>query len=103
MRLLARDIDTVAIQPEPGLRKSPDAEVFALAQSEGRVTVTYNIRDFMPLHSQYMAESKSHHGLILLTESRFPQRAAGTFGHIIEGIAGFAKTQQGQSFTHWLQ
>ena len=38
------------------------------AVSQQRAVVTFNHKDFVPLHHQYMAEEKEHWGIILSTE-----------------------------------
>ena len=47
LREAGHDVLTVS---EAGLVARSDAEVFALAQQEGRVLLTRNIRDFLALH-----------------------------------------------------
>ena len=43
---------------------TPDDEQLAFAASEGRAIVTFNVSDFMALHEQYLAENKTHYGII---------------------------------------
>ncbi len=70
--------DTAAISADPGLRGTPDAEVLELAAAQGRVLVTDNIRDFVPLSNAWAAQGRTHPGLLLLSSRTFPMTSART-------------------------
>ena len=78
--LRAAGHDVRALQEEPALEGLDDADVLALAASEGRIVVTRNSRHFAPIAREWAEEGRPHSGLILiwtLDHSRFVEIAAG--------------------------
>lgn len=67
--------DTVAISADAELRGSSDADVLELAVAAGRVLVTENIRDFVPLSNAWAAQERAHSGILLLSSRTFPMTA----------------------------
>lgn len=53
---------------ETGMKEADDEELLAYAAAEQRAIVTFNHKDFAPLHELYLAEGKEHWGIILSTE-----------------------------------
>lgn len=53
---------------ESEMDEAGDDVQLAYAVSQQRAVVTFNHKDFAPLHEQYMAEEKEHWGIILSTE-----------------------------------
>lgn len=47
-----------------------DADVLALAAQEGRIVITFNVRDFAPILRQWAEEQRSHAGCLLLVGIR---------------------------------
>lgn len=45
-----------------------DDQQLALAVSQQRALVTFNVSDFARLHEKYLADGKEHWGIILSTE-----------------------------------
>lgn len=72
-QLCAKGHDVVAIVADPALAGLADDQILAHATAAGRVLVTANIKDFMPLDARYRAASQSHAGLILVSTKTFPQ------------------------------
>src|SRR5215471_16452526 len=72
-RLRAKHHDVLAVVADPALAGIPDDQILAHAAANGRALVTANIRDFMPLNSQYSTSGTSHAGLILVSAKTFPQ------------------------------
>lgn len=64
-QLRRRDVDIVRCQ-EVGLRKADDAEHLAYAVEHGYILVSRD-EDFTMHHSQWMAEGKSHYGIVYIT------------------------------------
>jgi hypothetical protein len=64
--------DTVAVSANPEWRGATDAEVLELAASSGRIVVTGNIRDFVPLSNVWAAQGRAHPGMLLLSTKTFP-------------------------------
>jgi predicted nuclease of predicted toxin-antitoxin system len=50
---------------EADLDTATDEQQLAFATEEGRAILTYNIRDFAPLHRQWLADGRSHTGIIV--------------------------------------
>lgn len=80
--LTARGHDVLALDANLLSKALRDPEVLALATSEGRVLVTVNVKDFMPLVHRWLRAGRSHAGLILV-----PSRVKNEdFGPLISGI-----------------
>lgn len=56
---------------EEGRGGLSDDEQLAYATEQGRVICTCNIRDYLPLHADYLAQGKPHAGIILIHQQRF--------------------------------
>ena len=50
---------------EAGMDTAPDEDQLAYATSEGRAILTYNIRDFAPLHEEWQAAGRPHAGIVV--------------------------------------
>jgi len=74
LRKAGYDVDAVAERDD--LVGRSDRVVFGLACSEGRAVVTNNIKDFRPLAAEYLAQGRTHSGLILLPSTRTRSRGA---------------------------
>lgn len=72
-QLRAKGHDVVAVVADPALAGLADDQILAQATATGRVLVTANIKDFMPLDARYRAASQAHAGLILVSAKTFPQ------------------------------
>lgn len=72
-QLRAMHHDVLAVVADPALAAIPDEQILAHAAADGRALVTANIRDFMPLNSQYSTSGTPHAGLILVSAKTFPQ------------------------------
>jgi predicted nuclease of predicted toxin-antitoxin system len=72
-QLRAKGHDVLAVVADPALTALPDDQILAHAARTGRALVTANIKDFMPLDTQYRAASQEHAGLILISAKTFPQ------------------------------
>ena len=49
----------------------PDEEQLISATEQGRVIYTYNVGDFCRLHSTFLAEGRSHAGIIMAQQQRY--------------------------------
>ena len=72
-QLRVKGHDVIAVVTRPALVALPDDQILAYAGNEGRALVTANIKDLMPLDSQYRAAGQAHPGLILVSTKTFPQ------------------------------
>ena len=68
--LRQRGIDVTTVLEESRLG-FPDNEQLDFAAAEDRVICTCNLRDFLVLHAEYLAQAKTHGGIILIHQQRF--------------------------------
>jgi predicted nuclease of predicted toxin-antitoxin system len=62
--LRGRGYDVLTTE-EAGKDTASDAEQLAFATAENRALLTFNIRDFAPLHEQWQAAGQRHAGIIV--------------------------------------
>ena len=64
--LRGRGHDVRALDQEPALEGLEDAEVLALATSERRIVVTFNVHDFPEILRDWATAGRSHAGVLLV-------------------------------------
>lgn len=74
--LQQRGHDVVAVVERADLTGRGDRTILDTATSELRAVVTNNIKDFRPLAAEWLAQGRTHAGLILLPSSRTRTRSA---------------------------
>ena len=103
--LRSRGHDVVAVVERAELRELQDDEILAWAIGNGRAVVTENAGDFLRLHAGYLSRGKSHVGLILTTNARFPRTGA-SLGRLVIAIDELLQVLGSydalSSATHWL-
>jgi predicted nuclease of predicted toxin-antitoxin system len=100
-RLRGEGHDALAVTADPSLRGLSDPDLFEVAQQQGRTVVTYNRDDFEAIIREYAADSRDHHGLVIVHPTRFPSRE---LTRLAKALATLADTlQPSRSFTLWLQ
>jgi len=62
--LRSRGYDVLTTE-EAGLDSSTDEQQLAFATSESRAILTFNVRDFAPLHQHWQAANRSYTGIIV--------------------------------------
>ncbi len=62
--LRARGYD-IRTTEEAAMDTASDEDQLAFATGEGRAILTYNIRDFAPLHEQWQSTGRSHAGIVV--------------------------------------
>jgi hypothetical protein len=67
LRLRGLDVSSVS---EAGLLYRPDETQLAFAAQQGRVLVSFNVADFCRLHGDWLAQGKSHAGILLAHQRR---------------------------------
>jgi uncharacterized protein with PIN domain len=87
-QLRERGYDVVAVEESTELHALPDDTLLRWARSESRVVVTENVRDFMPLHSAFLARGESHFGIVFTSPRAFSRRRAAV-GRLISALATF--------------
>jgi predicted nuclease of predicted toxin-antitoxin system len=85
MTRLVVDLDwhgfDVRTTEDAGMDTAPDEDQLAFATAEGRSILTYNIRDFAPLHKQWLAAGRPHGGIIVSRQMAWRQ-----YGQLLERI-----------------
>jgi predicted nuclease of predicted toxin-antitoxin system len=93
--------DVVAVADLWKMRGRRDADVFGLAQREGRAVVTYDREDFERLVRRYIRANRPHHGLVIVLSARIP---SGEFARLTAALAALLDGPDlGPSFVVWLQ
>lgn len=62
--------DVVAVADRDDLAGRSDRTILEVASRERRAVVTNNIKDFRPLAAEWLAQGRTHGGLVLLPSSR---------------------------------
>ena len=62
--LRSRGYDVLTTE-EAGLDTASDEEQLAFATGKRRAILTFNIRDFAPLHTRWLAAGQSHAGIVV--------------------------------------
>ncbi|GAC1573420.1 MAG: hypothetical protein NVS3B18_06790 [Candidatus Dormibacteria bacterium] len=76
-QLRSRGLDVVGAVEMTQLRALSDREVLAHATESGRVLVSENVQDFLPLHAEHVEAGVKHAGLLLTTHRRYPRTRQG--------------------------
>jgi hypothetical protein len=70
LALRKRGVDVLTVL-EAGTIEDQDERQLAFAASQGRAIYSYNVGDFCRLHAQWLAEGRSHAGIILAQQLQF--------------------------------
>ena len=54
-----------------GMRQRPDEEHLLFATAQGRVLYGFNVSDFFQLHTEFLAQGRSHAGLVLAKQQTY--------------------------------
>ena len=86
--LRARHRDVASASERDDLRSLADAVIFEAMQSEARVIVTNNVRDFMPLAQQALQSGSTFYGLVFTSDKSLPRSKAntGTFISLLDAL-----------------
>jgi predicted nuclease of predicted toxin-antitoxin system len=87
-QLRGRGYDVIAVSERAELRDLPDEALLRWAQSDGRVLVTEDVRDFTVLHHTFLTRGDLHAGLILTSPRKFSRRMSAV-GSLIDALAAF--------------
>lgn len=104
-QLRRRGHDANAVTARTELRALADPEIFAVAQREQRAVVIENIDDFSAIADNHDRRGQTHHGLILLSPSRYPRGDPRTIGQMVTALAELLAERPGTaptSLRHWL-
>jgi hypothetical protein len=92
--LRARGLDVLTAQ-EADRMGVADQEQLAFAALSGRVICTFNVRDFVALHSEYMLNTEGHCGVIVSDQA--------DIGTLIRRILKLAATLSGDDMQNRLE
>lgn len=85
---------------EAGQAGASDEQQLAYAASQGRVLVTFNVKDFAQLHRRYLSESRFHAGIIAS-----PQRPLKEINRALQRLLAVANAEDLQNhleyLSHW--
>lgn len=81
---------------DPSLAGWDDEPLLELASSEGRILITRNGKDFIPLVKNWASKERSHAGLIVVP----PRIDHNQFGKIIHGIEAVLRTMTQEEWTN---
>jgi len=84
-QLRSHGLDVDAITEQPALLGTSDPAILELATAQSRILFTNNVKDFMPLHTQWGAIGRQHAGLLLVSSKAFPQ-ARGSLGAYVNAL-----------------
>jgi hypothetical protein len=68
--LRARGIEVTTVL-EAGMAGKSDSALLEYAASKGLTVYTFNVAHFCSLHTEYMAEGRSHAGIIVVYRQRY--------------------------------
>jgi hypothetical protein len=104
-QLCNRGHDVSAVSERPELRSFADADVFAVAQQEGRAVVSENIPDFSSIADAADQRGQAHFGLVLIDPAKYPRGQRRTIGRLVTELDRLLKGHPGDeptSLRHWL-
>jgi hypothetical protein len=90
-RLRGQGHDVLALDEHRELDGLSDVDVLALASQDGRVLITFNVRDFAPILRQWAGEQRSRAGCLLLVGIEQHE-----FGAILDRIRAVLEAGPGQ-------
>ncbi|MDQ4068945.1 MAG: DUF5615 family PIN-like protein [Actinomycetota bacterium] len=98
--------DVIACQEDSELRLLDDRTLLTRARSEGRVLVTENAKDFLPLVALGPSEGQGELALILTSNATFPRHTDRFIGDLIKALDVFLRQPPGSASeipVHWLR
>lgn len=68
--LRARNVDVLTVF-EAEMAGESDPAQLAYAAEQGRVIFTYNVGDFCRLHTEYLARTRTHAGIVTVSRQKY--------------------------------
>jgi predicted nuclease of predicted toxin-antitoxin system len=86
-QLRARSHDVVSAA-EVGLAGAADERVLASAARDRRAVVTNNIKDFRPMHADYLKTDTTHYGIVFIPTGKYGLRRdqLGSLITVLDGL-----------------
>src|SRR3989304_8839413 len=75
-----------AVDLGPEVYQASDAELLEFAAAKSRALVTRNVRDFVLLQAEWLAQERSHAGIILVHTRTIPQGERGAGSRALERL-----------------
>ena len=94
--LRARGVD-VTTALEEGMIEREDAEHLNYATEQGRVLYSFNQEDFYRLHTTYLAQGKSHAGIILARQQHY------SVGEQMRRLLRLIATRSAYEMKNWVE
>ena len=94
--LRARGVD-VTTALEEGMIEREDAEHLNYATEQGRVLYSFNQEDFYRLHMTYLAQGKSHAGIILARQQHY------SVGEQMRRLLRLIATRSADEMKNWIE
>jgi hypothetical protein len=105
-RLRAARVDAVSAADDAALAALDDEALFAHAGREGRVLVTQNVGDHLPLAERAAREGAGHPGLIIASPVRYP-RSPLVIDRLVRDLdavlSGHDPEELSRRAVHWLE
>ena len=86
--------DVVSVE-EAKMREASDEQLLSFAARERRVLVTYNIRDFQLLISEWHRAGRHHSGIIFVNEKTASQKTVGPLVRTLKKLLDTAPRSPG--------
>jgi hypothetical protein len=80
-----RGHDVIAVAERQDLRRKIDIDILMAAALDGRVVVTEDAKDFMPIGLRRLPSREPHSGIVLVSPHAFPRSRNG-FGLLIRAL-----------------
>ena len=95
-QLRRRGFDVVAVVERTELRQMSDYDLLGWAHLDGRVVVTENVQDFLPIHAEFLNHGEPHSGIILTAPNKFP-RSIAAVGMLVTALAKLLEEGAGRA------
>ncbi len=96
-----RGHEVAAVAERPDLQGLPDEAIFAAAQAEGRVIVTENVVDYLPLAADAMRAGRAYPPIIYTTNRAYPRASRRTAGRLVVALDSLLATRDTIDSEHW--
>lgn len=94
-QLRGRGFDVVAVVERDELRQLSDADLLRWSHANERTIVTENVRDFLPIHGDFLNHGEAHSGIVLTSPSRHPRTSAG-IGALVGALTRLLESRAGR-------
>lgn len=108
VQLVDRGHDVTAVNGDPSLEGLADEEIVTAASADGRLVVTENVRDFVPIAQALIEAGSAHGGIVFVPRNSFPRDRAniaatlGALGTALDALLQHDPDTSGGAWTTWL-